>query len=370
MDKQTERFIINNYINIRKLLASLNLDVRPNGSMYCPFHDNTHTPSAHLYDEDEHGASIFCYAEHRLYTNYDLYRVYLPNINTTELAQALYDRLPESEKEWVKSNINSEHELPELPYTEALKKFKKREITFDSLLTEINMSIPLNETQIMIDNLYNCTPLKVDSGRNKYLYYINNYESQYKVISATQALNSGTKLPEFIIEYLHKNGDCVLIPNIIKNRIYSITCRNIQGKKQFLKIGDVSHTLYNLGNLPQDFRYGTPLVLVEGNLDCDSMKQIYPYTVASLTSTLSTNQIQLISSLTNKVIIAYDNDEAGQTGFYSTRKKLTNLGVTVLKFNHATNMHDLGDLIDLKIKDPDDYQYLYNSYKNQILSML
>lgn len=33
---QEIRFIINNYIDIRKLLSSLNISVRPNGSMFCP----------------------------------------------------------------------------------------------------------------------------------------------------------------------------------------------------------------------------------------------------------------------------------------------------------------------------------------------
>lgn len=294
----------------------------------------------------------------------------MPNIDTTELAQKLYDRLNETERDYIKSNVNKEIELPELPYIDSLKKFKNRTISFEELIKEINLKVPLDETSVLIDNLYNLPSIDVPVNKNKYVYFMQTRETQYKVISAASVLNSNNNLPDFLIEYLHRNGDCIMIPNKVGNVIYSLTCRNIVGKKQFLKIGDVSHTLYNLGNLPKDFRYGIPLVLVEGNIDCEAMKEIYPYTVASLTATLSTNQVQLISHLTNKVIVAYDNDDAGLEGFFIVRKKLMDLGMTVKKFTHSSKLHDLGDLIDIQMKDPDEYEYLKRSYKNQIESKL
>lgn len=370
MDKQTERFIINRYIEMTKLFDYLGLHVDPNGQMFCPFHENTRTKAAHFYPDDEHGPCIFCYAEHRLFTNYDLYQTYLPDINLTELAQAIFDRLDQTQKDYITTNVNSERVLPELPYMDALRKFKKREITFDDLIQQINMNVPLNETSVLIDKIYELPSVQMQTNRNKYLHYINSRDTQFKVISAAQVLNNIKGLPDFIIEYLKRNGDCVIIPNKIGKVIYSLTCRNIQGKKQFLKIGDISHSLYGLGNIPSDFKYGTPLVLVEGNLDCEAMREVYPYTVASLTATLSTNQIQLISHLTDKVIIAYDNDDAGKDGFYIVRSKLTKLGMTIKKFNHALGLHDAGDLLDLQIKDKEEYNYLIKSYKNQIESLL
>lgn len=370
MDKQTERFIINNYIDIRKLLSSLGLHVSPNNTMFCPFHDNTRTPSAHLYDDDNNGATIFCYAEHKLYTTYDLYKVYLPDLDTNQLAQALFDRLSEEEKDFVKSNINKEIELPELPYIESLKRFKDRQISFEDLLKDINLQVPVNETTVLLDSIYSTKALDIPVNKNKYVYFIKNHETQYKVVSAISILNSKLNIPDFLVQYLQRNGDCIIIPNKIGQVIYSLTFRNIQGKKQFLKVGDVSHTLYNLGNLPKDFKYGVPLILVEGNLDCDVMKEIYPYTVASLTASLSTNQLQLLSHLTSKVIIAYDNDDAGLEGFFIARKRLMELGVSVKKFTHNDKLHDLGDLIDIQIKDKDEYNYLIRSYRNQIESKL
>ena len=370
MDKRTERFIINRFIDMSKLLASLNIDVAANNTMFCPFHDNTRTKAAHFYPDDENGPCIFCYAEHRLYTNYDVYKILIPEVNTSELAQAIYARLTKDQKDFIESNINSERELPELPYIDGLRKFKKREISYLDLLKEINLKLTRDESSLVLENIYNLPSVKLPDNGNKYVYFMNHYDSQYKVISSLQVLRDVGDLPEFLIKYLRNNGDCIILPNIINNVVYSLTFRTLGERKQFLKYGDVSHLLYNLGNLPDDFVYGIPLVLVEGNIDCDSMKQIYPYTVASLTSDLSTNQLQLLSHLTDKVIVAYDNDESGISGYYRTRAKLNKLGVSTSKFNHYNKLHDLGDLIDLEQRDKQEFDYVLRSYRNQIDSLL
>lgn len=370
MDRKTERFIINYFMDMKALIAKVGGDVAPNNTMFCIFHDNTRTKSAHFYPDDTHGPCIFCYAEHRLYTNYDIYKILLPDVNTTELAQALWDRLDDSQKEYVRSNVNTERELPELPYIEALRKFKKQEITYKELLGSINMTMFRDESSFILENIYKLPNTTLPDNGNKYVYHINhNSDTQYKVISSILALRI-PNIPDFLRLYLERNGDCIIIPNKINDIIYSLTFRTLGDRKQFLKYGDVSHMLYNLGNLPDDFSYGTPLILLEGNLDCDVMRDIYPYAVASLTSDLSTNQIQLLSHLTNKVIVAFDNDVSGNKGYYMVKKKLESHGVTVHKFTHYNKLHDLGDLLQVKMSDQEEYQYISRSYKNQILSML
>lgn len=364
MDRQTERFIINNFMNMKALLNYVGVDVAPNDTMFCPFHPNTNTKAAHYYPDDEHGPCIFCYAEHRLYTNYDIYKILIPDVNTTELAQALYDRLSQDQKDWVESNVNSERELPEVPYIESLRKFKKGEIDYQQLLWSINLALPKNESTEVMETIYNLPTINMQGLSNKYVYFMNTRETQYKILSSRQALQYSNMMPEFLIKYFQRNGDCICIPNKINDIIYSLTFRTLGDRKQFLKYGDVTHLLYNLGNLPKDFHYGIPLVLCEGNLDCDALKEIYPYTVASLTSDLSTNQIQILTHLTDKVIVAYDNDESGQRGFYSLRKKLKD--TTIIKFEHFLGLHDAGDLIEKQMKDPDEYNYIKRSYTRQI----
>ena len=160
-----------------------------------------------------------------------------------------------------------------------------------------------------------------------------------------------------------------MLPNIIHNRLYALTFRNISGDKQFIKMG-TSYLFYNIGNLPEDFKYGMPLLITEGNIDCDIGKSLYPYCIATMTNSLSTNQMQLLLNLTNKVIIAYDNDEAGNQGYWKTYYKLKSFGISVKKFKHNNNLKDFGDLEDLRMRDEDEYNYIFNSYKIQINNLV
>ena len=370
-DKKLIYYIVNHYIDMRKLLRKLGIDVKANNSMYCPFHDNQNTPAAHLYQSEDKSYCIWCYAEDKRFSNADLYKTYLPEINLAELATLLYNNLPEEEKNSIADKVNQVYELPELPYNTALQAFKNNQLSFQQLLNTINMTIPMDDTIRLLGNIYNMGTSQIGTNTNKYIYFMNNYESDYRFISANKLLiNYGAQLPTYFRDYLKYSGDSIMLPNIINNTVYSLTLRNLQGPKQFIKVGHVSHLFYNLGHLPEDFHYGVPILLTEGNIDCDSIKQIYPYSLAALTNSLSMNQLQLLLHLTNKVILAYDNDSAGNKGYYDTYNKLKNLGFTVKRFKHSHNLKDFGDLIDLRIKDYGEYEYISMSYKLQIQNLL
>ena len=66
---------------MKALLESLHIEVKPNGVMYCPFHDNQNTPAAHLYKEKDGSYTIYCFSENKVFTNTDLYKNYLPDIH-------------------------------------------------------------------------------------------------------------------------------------------------------------------------------------------------------------------------------------------------------------------------------------------------
>lgn len=372
MDRKLVYYIITHYIDMRKLLRSLAIDIRPNRSMLCPFHDNTRTPAAHFYEEEDGSCRIWCYYENKMFSNVDVYKVYKPEINLEELAQKIYNSLSEKEKGKIKDNVNLIYELPELPYTKALTDFKNNKISLDVLLNTINNMTPKDETSNLLDLIYS---LGISSAvnineNNKYIYYMNNNDSQYRYILANKLLMTySNKLPNYLKEYLQYSGDSIMLPNIIKNRVYAITFRNITGTKQFIKLG-VSYLFYNLGNLPPDFKYGMPLLITEGNMDCDVGKLIYPYCIATMTNSLSTNQIQLLLGLTNRVIIAYDNDEAGEKGYKNVYYKLREFQFSVKKFIHNSNLKDFGDLIDLKMRDENEYNYIVHSYKIQINNLV
>ena len=202
MDKKTEKFIINYFMDMKALIAKVGGDVSPNNTMFCIFHENTRTKSAHYYPDDDHGPCIFCYAEHRLYTNYDIYKILMPDVDTKALAEALWERLDESQKEYVRSNVNSERELPELPYISSLKKFSKHEITYKELLNDIVMSMPRDESSFVLEDVYSLPNVTLTDNTNKYVYYINHHiNPKYKVISAILALRV-EGIPEFLRLYL------------------------------------------------------------------------------------------------------------------------------------------------------------------------
>lgn len=267
--------------------------------------------------------------------------------------------------------MDSTTNLANVPYLESLKKFKFKEIDYNTLLSNITFSVPLDSVNTVMHKLYELGEPKCNSYlNNKYVRLLNGGNTNYKFLSAYKVLNSGIEFPEYITTYLELRGDAIILPNIINGVIYSITLRNLSGEKQFLKIGNVSQFLYGLGRLEPNYKYSDTLLLVEGNFDCDVIKQIFPNTLACLTNALSTNQLEIVSGLTKKVILAYDNDDAGNKGFYISKKKLEGLGVSVARFKHNSKLKDFGDLYDLQFKDPNEYEFILNSYRLQLSNLV
>lgn len=139
VDLQLERFIINKYVSMPKLFDSLGIDYRINGNMMCPWHHNERSPAAHLYADDE-GYRVWCFAEHKMYGAWNIYKSFIPNINTTELASMIFNKLSEEDKKKLLNDIGNEQEVDILPYQEALKKFKRHKINITELLQSISDS--------------------------------------------------------------------------------------------------------------------------------------------------------------------------------------------------------------------------------------
>lgn len=62
----------------------------------------------------------------------------------------------------------------------------------------------------------------------------------------------------------------------------------------------------------QIFKKGKPIVIVEGVKDCLYLKRFYPFVLACLTSRLAEEMLKVVGELTDKVVLAVDNDEEGQ----------------------------------------------------------
>lgn len=77
-DPKILRMIAETYVTFQKLdrrLANLGLI---NANIFCPFHDNRHSPAAKAYYDEERSIwVIHCFAEHRTFTTYDYIKIIL-----------------------------------------------------------------------------------------------------------------------------------------------------------------------------------------------------------------------------------------------------------------------------------------------------
>jgi len=145
IDNQIERFIINRYVSMPKLFESLGIDYRLTGNMFCPFHQNENTPSAHLYG-DETGWRLWCFSEQRMYGAYDIYKVYMPKIDTKQLAIKILEKIPENERTKLLKNAGQELEQRANLFEEPLKKFKRHSINYNELIEQFVVILEREET--------------------------------------------------------------------------------------------------------------------------------------------------------------------------------------------------------------------------------
>ena len=139
LDLLTERYIINRFVSMPRLFDSLGIDYRINGNMLCPFHDNENTPAAHLYS-DESGYRLWCFSENRMYGAWNVYKTYMPNINTNRLAIEIFNKLSPNNQKKLLDELNTEQEPDLLPYNQALIDFKRSKINITELLHIISES--------------------------------------------------------------------------------------------------------------------------------------------------------------------------------------------------------------------------------------
>lgn len=103
-----------------------------------------------------------------------------------------------------------------------------------------------------------------------------------------------------------------------------------------------------------------PIVVCEGSKDCIFLKQFYPYTVAINTSSMGLNA-QVLINITNKFVLAYDSDKAGQDGIERDKHILRSMGAQVVSLELDQSKDENGKRL---IKDCSDYIKYPNKIKN------
>jgi 5S rRNA maturation endonuclease (ribonuclease M5) len=191
-------------------------------------------------------------------------------------------------------------------------------------------------------------------------------KQNYRLITSGELFVRGRHLfiPQFLVQYMSYHNEAIMIANIVSGKVLSIVFRSINTNKEFMKVGTTKSTFYGLGELSNDFRYGMPILLVEGHLDRDMMASIYPNTLGVMTNMLSKSQVELLKGLTNKFILMLDNDEAGMKGQQQAKYQLK--GCNILELKHQGRMKDAGDLVKLDITNHNEFEDIVEQYKLEI----
>ena len=122
-------------MSMPKLFDSIGIKYRIDGNSFCQFHHNENTPSARLYD-DEYGWRLWCFSEHRMYGAWDIYKRFIPKVDTKALAIKILEKIPEAERKLMLKNAGQELEIGKNLFEEPLKEFKRHNITYSKLIEQ------------------------------------------------------------------------------------------------------------------------------------------------------------------------------------------------------------------------------------------
>ena len=119
--------------------------------------------------------------------------------------------------------------------------------------------------------------------------------------------------------YFNENKIFWVIPcDSIDGSIMGFVLRSYKDKEYSLvKNQDAPQLMYGFGQF-SDFKQDEIIILVEGAKDAIYLSQFHPYVLAVLSNGVSARGFAFLRAITDKFIIAFDNDEAGS----KTTKKL------------------------------------------------
>lgn len=162
-------------------------------------------------------------------------------------------------------------------------------------------------------------------------------------------INDALKKQIVINDYVKNHEQVLVIPNRVEGKIVDITVMPLDGSKEILYLGG-NVIPFGAGNL--DFKYNDKLFVVEGISDYAALKYIKPdlNVVAIRTNSVSNTMLELIKSMTSNVVFITDSDEAGNIGYYSSRKKFKAEGITLSRISQYEDMKDTGEILDMCLK--------------------
>lgn len=148
---------------------------------------------------------------------------------------------------------------------------------------------------------------------------------------------------EYERKFLANNGAVIAIFNTLNNKPISCVFRSVS-EKAFMDYSLV-YSLYGYDMMDSNFKYGDWIVITEGLYDADTLRVLYPNVLSTQTSGLNSLQANILKSMSDKFIFAFDSDEAGERGF---TKAVSRLGVDIKKLPIFGKDKDVGVMEEKK----------------------
>jgi 5S rRNA maturation endonuclease (ribonuclease M5) len=189
----------------------------------------------------------------------------------------------------------------------------------------------------------------------------------YRIFSMNEVVVNklADRIPVYLLKHLNEAGESVVIANKLAGEVISLVFRGLH-QKAFSVYGTRKSMFYGLGMLPGEFKYGDPIVVVEGTLDRDALLPICSNVMAVLTSSMSMLQLEVIQLLTNHVILLYDNDVTGKKSTAKDYARLIKRNINVSRGCHPVSVKDSGELAKIRMTDPYGYEKLRKYYEDMI----
>lgn len=206
----------------------------------------------------------------------------------------------------------------------------------------------LEVLQVLYDELPSVCDLKEDSvlDSSKYVRLARHYHyKNYRLLRYGDINKLGLKnsLTPFHHNFIKNMGGAVLVIfNTLNNKPVSCVFRGIT-EKEFIDYSALQ-SMYGFDMIDSNFKYGDWIVIVEGLFDADVLRSVYPNVFAMQTSNVNSLQGEILLSMTNKFIVAFDSDTAGSVGYDKAYHRLKRDNTVVQKLQVYGSDKDVGML--------------------------
>lgn len=169
----------------------------------------------------------------------------------------------------------------------------------------------------------------------------------------------------FQSQFFADSGATIGVFNELNGNLISIVWRATNAK-EFLNYS-LMYTIYGYDLISPDFKFSDPLILTEGIYDADVLRQVYPNVMATLTSSVTVGMAEVLRLMTDKFIVAYDSDKAGNAGFEKAFMRLSNNeGTNVKKLPIYPGDKDVGVMEEKLESSEYEFQLRRQYYKEKI----